>query len=242
MKRWSIIIFIALVSIVVIEFGFSFQINKYDTTHYTAQSKNYQKSGALTSGPYVVTIGHWLNEFHEEIIAASTFGIFIVTTGLVVYTAFLWNATNTLVKGNKDTARKELRAYIALDRLLFVRNVLKVIAKNHGRTPAHKMSIWTRGLTQDDAVTALDQAYTDNDRNVSEQMLHPEQSFSTAVLLDIPYNSVTEGCRIYGRFIYQDIYDRWWVTMFCHRYEGENRFVPEGEYNKEDGPYDYRPS
>ena len=57
----------------------------------------------------------------------------------------------------------------------------------------------------------------------------------------VPQNFPYVPLTVYGRVIYRDIYDRWWVTRFCYLYlEGTiNRFSPYGDYNREDQkPYD----
>ena len=50
------------------------------------------------------------------------------------------------------------------------------------------------------------------------------------------------GFFTYGRVVYHDIYSGWWVTKFCYRYEGDGSFVPHGDYNNEEGPFDKRPA
>ena len=45
-----------------------------------------------------------------------------------------------------------------------------------------------------------------------------------------------------GRLVYHDIYGAWWVTKFCYRYEGDGGFVPHGDYNNEEGPFEKQPT
>lgn len=90
---------------------------------------------------------------HEE--KATTERWLIGLTGLLVlftailalYTAKLWSATDKLVKGAQDTARRQLRAYVFVDRAEITSidsgdaPIATIVIKNSGQTPAY-------GLTQ----------------------------------------------------------------------------------------------
>ena len=74
-------------------------------------------------------------------------------------------------------------------------------------------------------------------------MLHPTQTYTTGLASESAINPpITHNSQFYtyGRIIYRDIYERWWRTTYCYSHEGQNRFVPYGTYNKEDGDYKNR--
>jgi hypothetical protein len=77
------------------------------------------------------------------------FSLAVLTLALVVVTGMLWFATDRLVRGAEETARKQLRAYLVIDGIELIRqnkesgkkltHHLKII--NTGQTPARKMRI-----------------------------------------------------------------------------------------------------
>jgi hypothetical protein len=77
----------------------------------------------------------------------STIWLAGVTTILAFFTALLWLATYRLVKGSKDTAERQLRAYIGACQFTIAPfksgqpDVSQVHMKNYGQTPAHKTTI-----------------------------------------------------------------------------------------------------
>lgn len=132
-------------------------IQKDNKSPDTASGQNYKKDSSPSSVVAIVsdvmtgiadTLGDWLHRFHEEIIAASTLGLFFVTTALAVYTARLWSATSRLVEGADKTAKRQLRAYVwekadvppseTPDGYLVWFGI-----KNTGKTPAYEVCCWT---------------------------------------------------------------------------------------------------
>ena len=83
---------------------------------------------------------------NERIVTYATLALAVITGVLAFFTALLWLATYRLVRGAKDTARRQLRAYISLTEGEIViseekkefRVVLKFI--NCGQTPAYSVS------------------------------------------------------------------------------------------------------
>jgi hypothetical protein len=166
----------------------------------------------------------------------------ITTIVIAVFTIYLYQI-------GKDTARKELRAYIALEQIYFIDPVNplapRIKVKNYGQTPAYAMEIWTGIPPRPMGVLPEGFDYPYNTLNtdkplVSAQMLHPEQSFERGAAFSRPFIP-TEQFHIYGRVTYRDIYNRWWATRFCYLHERNGQFAPNGEYNGEDGPYKERP-
>ena len=79
-------------------------------------------------------------------IAVFTAVLAIATIALMVFTGKLWRATNRLVKGADDTARRQLRAYVTVDKAQIAGlgdgqvPVAHLIIKNAGQTPAYKLT------------------------------------------------------------------------------------------------------
>jgi hypothetical protein len=81
----------------------------------------------------------------EAITAAGTIVLAALTSVLAVGTIFLWLATVCLVRVARDTARRQLRAYVHVDNLR-INNIrddcnkrIEVIFKNFGMTPARSL-------------------------------------------------------------------------------------------------------
>lgn len=166
----------------------------------------------------------------------ATITLAAITFFLALFTAALWYATRKLVIDAKDTSKRQLRAYVALEDIFFEGNVPKIRIKNHGQTPAHQMTIWTNA-TDSEPVATFQYQYPSDDATVNEQMLHPQQIYTARASTGIPYTIATAGFFLYGRLIYRDIYDHWWVTRFCHLHDGEGIFMPHCQHNREDGSY-----
>ena len=171
--------------------------------------------------------------------------LLLVALGLVLYTSRLWKATSGLLKTTADTGKKELRAYVALDEIFFEEaaenapGIHKLRIRNYGQTPAYRMSIWCERashLPKEGVTPYYDTPIVDG------QLLHPVQAYTVALAAAPLYRIGKPGFFTYGRVVYHDIYGEWWVTKFCYRYEGDGSFVPHGEYNNEEGPFDKRPA
>ena len=184
-------------------------------------------------------------ERSDWLLVVPTWLLALVAFAFVVYTARLWKATNALVAHAGDIARKELRAYVALDEIFFseadeaaaAQHKLRI--RNYGQTPASRMSIWCERashLPQEGVKPFYDAPVVDG------QLLHPVQAFTVGLAAAPLYRIGKPGFFTYGRIIYHDIYERWWVTKFCYRYEGDGSFVPHGDYNNEEGPFDKPPA
>jgi len=84
--------------------------------------------------------------FNDRLIACSTVILALVTTALAIFTAFLWKATNKLVGSTKDTAERQLRAYINIShgKVLYINDpqnrIFQLDIKNFGQTPAYEVS------------------------------------------------------------------------------------------------------
>lgn len=189
----------------------------------------------------------------------ATIALAILTALIVVFNAGLWVATRRLVKGAEETSQKELRAYVATDDIFFVgyesttpllaevggpstitklTNQLKITIKNYGHTPAHRMAIHCEC-----SFNIHDPRHKHGIAELldAEQMLHPGQHLSFPIPTVNEFRPHTSRFYVIGQIIYHDIYSSWWITDFCYRYEGDGRFTPHGDQNRERGPSKYCP-
>lgn len=94
--------------------------------------------------------------FYDRLIAWSTVALASVTTLLALFTARLWLSTKALVEDAKDTAERELRAYVTM---VDMGQGVKIDAtnnemvawfanphwRNNGQTPARHVTAWIMG-------------------------------------------------------------------------------------------------
>ncbi len=184
-------------------------------------------------------------ERSDWLLVIPTWLIALVSLGLAIYTARLWKAATALSQDGREVAKKELRAYVALDEIFFSEandaagGLHKLRIRNYGQTPASGMSIWCERashLPQEGVKPFYDSPVVDG------QLLHPVQAFTVGLSAAPLYRIGKPGFFTYGRIVYHDIYGHYWVTKFCYRYEGDGTFVPHGDYNNEEGPFDKAPA
>src|SRR5262245_4918308 len=169
----------------------------------------------------------WITLVLILITALSAGVLAYVTFRLANYTARLWQATSKLVESGQDTARKELRAYVAVDAIYFVgveqvpnatdpasgrpliryTNQLRIRIRNYGQTPAFGTEIWREASVAKPEDSQY--GYKSVNPVVAAQMIHPTQAYATGLLAD---GEVTSSTQFYtwGQLVYSDIYDRWW--------------------------------
>lgn len=199
----------------------------------------------------------------EAIIALATIALVVVTSALVYYTKRLWASTSHLVGDAKDSSQKDLRAYIAIEDIFFSRTIetvikflqsgdsvrehcevtderdLRIRVRNHGRTPAHQMTIKCDCLLHPPGPDP----HEFSGLLVAEQMLHPQQVYAAKVPFgDLPISAQTANFYVVGRATYRDIHNAWWITDFSYWYKGERVFAPHGEHNRERGPFQKCPN
>jgi hypothetical protein len=84
---------------------------------------------------------------------SAEWALVIVTAVLAWFTFWLWNATRKLVTDAKETAKRQLRAYVHVSEMIPTRSLsatsmpaMQVIIKNFGQTPAYRLRIETKTL------------------------------------------------------------------------------------------------
>jgi hypothetical protein len=204
--------------------------------------------------PYVVAwyVGEFLNYIAAALTAIATFAIARFTFTLKRSTDNLWAATKGLVSGADDIARRDLRAYVLLEDTFFVykgeirtygpnrefTDDHKIRIKNFGRTPAFDMSIWLHRASKEIPDKEIDGFL---EKTHSEQPLAPGHRYGPNFPIEYPFRH-TDDFFFYGKMVYRDIYERWWVTRFGWQYQQKERFSPHGTHNREDGPFTSKPS
>jgi hypothetical protein len=188
-----------------------------------------------------------------EFLKATDWFLVIFNGLLVLYTARLWYSTRDLVTGAEDTAKKQLRSYVALESIdhdppvvTGVARGIKIRVKNYGQTPAHHVSIIHTAFEDAQPDTYRHPSSSEAD-NLGNQMLHPGQSlnyFAVASegskcvdrVIDVGLHQL-RTFYVYGRIDYMDIYKRWWVTYFSERYDPSKpdgkRCTPHHHHNYE---------
>jgi hypothetical protein len=187
----------------------------------------------------------WWDRLLTDPVATFTGALVLATTLLIVVGLIQWWIT-------RDTARKQLRAYVALHSINFIREEkillygqvlsnpthrIGVRIQNYGKTPSFDTSIHCNGST-----TKPKNFGTGNTPGAGKQMLHPGMAYSIEVTTDTTPKFLESGW-VWGHVIYRDIYERWWRTNFYYAYhrpptaENDGLFTPESENNDEKGPF-----
>lgn len=217
-----------------------------------SENKNSTKKPAVSNPPQVSDKDSSPNAKERDEKASSEWGnlselataiftglLFLATVVLAIFTFGLWSS------GGKN-AKKQLRAYVALEDIYFVwenefvplpqrthTNIERIRVKNYGPTRASGMSIHiTRTKNRDRPIFVPIE--------VSNYTLPPGQRFGRTLREDMEFFKDKNPFWTHGMITYCDIYDLWWVTEFCFEYVGNGRFVPDPEHNREHGPYKSR--
>ncbi len=173
------------------------------------------------------------------------------TLGLFIYTARLWGATGELVREAKDTARKELRAYVCMAELKVIgptevvsERRLSVRMRNLGKTPSINTTIRAT-ITIAEPLHEIDDPGKPVSFGLNPQMIYPGKSYDTKFLLDKDILLAVFGMRpfyVYGHIDYEDIFLECWRTRFCWEFNpADQEFYPYKKYNDEK-PLGKRPS
>ena len=149
MTRSLVIALAGFVLVAFVDWRIDYQVEKYQPQR---NPQNYYEAlfgGAVFSGlrENAVYLWDWIGGNHDALLVLFTFLLFCVTAFLVRYTAKLWGATDDLVTDARDSAERELRAYIFIKSASIVNTGTGQQPRpgftitNYGTTPAHKMVI-----------------------------------------------------------------------------------------------------
>lgn len=180
----------------------------------------------------------------DTLLALFTFGLFAVTWRL-------WISTRNLVIGAERIAERQLRAYVLCEDTYFIykgehrtdapdrefTDIQKTRIKNFGQTPAFDMSVWLYRSTTEIVDTNVNNLLV---KVHSEQSLAPGHRYGPNFPIEDEFRH-TKDFFFYGKVVYRDIYQRWWITCFSWQYQPKQRFRPCGMHYGEEGPFKTKP-
>lgn len=155
-----------------------------------------------------------------------------ITLGLAFFTLKLWRTTGDLVREAKDTAKRQLRAYISLGNPHFdgVDSTITIPLHNTGQTPAHYVCgkiNWQGVMGDDDLPEEFEYA------DMEDTLSGPFKSQFTlgtnkdkGMVFNLPIEHLRRvhngeiGTFFYGHIDYFDIFNNPHTSTFCYRYFG----------------------
>lgn len=208
----------------------------------TKPIKTVATTPIITAAPAPKTdaeTNHEYFQYHEKPLldrwlTYSTIFLSAVTFFLALFTAFLWSSTSRLVRGAKDTAERELRAYVCIESSSGAESLedpswptFKIEAKNFGKTPAFDVISWIGvGVREYPADSELPKPPDEEPQ--SKTILGPECKTTlmgtfrrkpTAFEVDA-INSGKGAIYVQGRIEYKDAFNKPRFTTFCLVWRG----------------------
>ena len=198
-------------------------VNKSISSKLQIESEKYTGSGHDNA----TNLAEWLIAICAGILA-------FVTARLVYYTKKLWASTGDLVAGAKDTAERQLRAYVAASNVKIVeegrpgwtRQIVDVEMRNYGQTPATSITYWVDMCAKPFPLTSAperSQPFTDKHVGV----IAPSETFTARCPIELlegsnGYDIVhgTAAFYVYGQFLYRDSFNKEQTTNFRYMRRG----------------------
>jgi hypothetical protein len=163
----------------------------------------------------------------------------VATALLVVATGFLWCATQRLVRGAEDTAKRQLRAYVWHEIGGGPTHTEDSIAvnfqlRNSGATPAYKTHAWTKiQLIDDTAVASYEFEEAPKEIEAPRFAIHPNSVHTQGGRIKVnpgekkDFLFGTKILHIWGEIRYVDAFgDAWWSKFRLYwRYVAEDRAI-----------------
>lgn len=172
----------------------------------------------------------------------------LVSDPMNVMTAVIAFFTIGLYLIGKQTAKRQLRAYVALEDIYFMwkdeflplskrefSDTQRIRVKNYGPTSASNLRIAVERTMSRERPMHMSV-------EVASYTLPPNQRFGRTLTETLAFRSTTDLFWTHGEVSYTDIYGRLWVSEFCFRYDGIGCFTPDTEHNRERGPYRAHPA
>jgi hypothetical protein len=247
----------AVVAFVCVILGFGYQVWRTSNnpppsqhqTNYAKGRRNADDTGAdnakprlsfLSGGIYKVysycadkpdsESDQWLHDKFLCDIKATDLVVAICTTLLMLLTAALAFFTFKLWSGAERTAKRQLRAYVMVDKAMALdygpRPRVQVIFRNLGQTPVHNLTIWA---TQDVCAYPLyDKPDAPDVLPDSRGPLAPGTSvhlldFLPRILVQEELTAIADkkaAIFCFGRATYDDAFGKGHTTEFCFTYGG----------------------
>ena len=174
--------------------------------------------------------------WNETALVYATIALAVITLALAVFTALLWTATYHLVREAKDTAKRQLRAYVGLDsHALYFDETTgrpKMALMNYGNTPASNLLVYRRVVDGPPAIFDYPTEGQDHTQGILLQgsIIFPKQRVPFIWLHDRRF---MEGRFVYGYIDYTDIFKTNWRCRFAYQHTRYAEFVPHHEHNYE---------
>lgn len=164
---------------------------------------------------------------------STEFWLVIFTAVLCGVTGALWWATRNLVKETKRTAKKELRAYVGVERIRVyeghsnsnIPGKWAIKIRNFGKTMAKDTEVWIVGALGDGK----------GDFNLGERrsktVVMPNEAMGFEEDIKMTDESIgsfksnTAWMYVWGKITYRDVFDKDRWTIFCFK-SYDTEFVP----------------
>jgi hypothetical protein len=162
---------------------------------------------------------------------------------LALFTLGLWVATAQLVSGAKDTARRQLRAYISITSVRKVPNTLnaslpayEIDFRNSGQTPAYAIKTWRAiGTSRKPLLEPLappPDGVRDTDVALgigAKQSMKIEKSSPISQRESDEWGAGTAALYVWGKVEYSDVFKKQHFTNFClYESGGKMNYSPIG--------------
>jgi hypothetical protein len=230
-RKELIFVIVGLILVSLLDWRIDYQISQYQHGGDAKQNDGSLFSGAVFLGlrDGLFYFWHLIGSNHAALLVVFTIGIFFVTAALAGYTKKLWGSTGDLVTDAKDTAERQLRAYVWTEitgkKDTPVGCIVEIRLKNSGKTPAYNVRCWAKGAAGGDEF-AFEKAPADIPRPWF--VIHPTTEHTLGVEFDVPTDAIgmiDKGKRIYvwGEVRYDDAFKKTLhktqFRMFFHTYE-----------------------
>jgi hypothetical protein len=196
--------------------------------------------------------GNWADHSHGLLTAIATFAIAAFTWTLWRATGRLWRATNDTLEHSRETAQRELRAYVGHYGAPFEGPVeiqgstpvavgpAKYFEWNYGRTPAFAVSMYAR-IVDGDAPAKLDDELLETERQDVMAHLPPNQNLGKIISVPDGRGPYTYKSHffLYGHVNYTDIFGVKWRRRFAFSHDpkrqaaGGEAYQAHGSHNDE---------
>lgn len=248
MRRLLFIALIGLVLISLLDWSVNNEVSRYQTDRQTNQYESATFSGPVFLGlrDGLAIAWQWIGASDKELLVIFTAVLAVVTIflvkftrGLMIYTRELWGTTNKLVEESRDTAKKELRAYLGIpdpgvQRIGVVNHFqVQVTITNSGRTPARDVRKWMRcRLVRDGEIISFDKGSFDPAKRsiAPDSKWNLRQDFTDWTDVDLnETRHFRSAVYVWGEVAYKDIYGEPHTTEFrlrSHATRLEIRFEP----------------
>ncbi|MGA7789435.1 MAG: hypothetical protein WCA56_14870, partial [Xanthobacteraceae bacterium] len=182
---------IALMSLSVLWIGYSSceepSIKSGESSQTTQPDKNNCVSPGAVFKVGLNELWTFTHDHHEEVIAVGTAFIAIFTIVLGLFTVSVAAATNKLVEGAERAEKRELRAYVGVEKLAFEcpgikdhhykptdlitpglihKNYIVVTVRNFGQTPAYDVTVYAYFVPAKFAERLPDEFFEKNDEDI----------------------------------------------------------------------------